>query len=192
VKRLLAAALRLYPASWRRRYGGEVEALVEDSTSVGWADIFDLATAGLSKRFHELARRASTRSHGGLHLMLEQPSRRPRAFALAAVAVLAPSATFVVLALLKYVGGVAGPFDAIEPAAMPILATPAGNATLTLAPYFALVLAVVPVVRPHIRWTKGQVAGDVELSVPVANAAAAILSLTCIAVMAVYWLAENL
>jgi hypothetical protein len=192
VKLLLAAALRLYPASWRRRYAREVAALIEDSTSVRWVDISDLATAALSERMHDLARRASASSHGGFGTMLEQPSRRPRTFALAAVAVLAPSACFVVLAILKYVVGVAAPFDAIEPAAMPLIATPVGNAVLALAPYLALLLAVVPVVRAHLGWTEGHLAGNVELSVPVANAVAAVLSLALIVVMAIYWFAENL
>jgi hypothetical protein len=192
MKLLLAAALRLYPASWRRRYGRELEALIEDSTSVRWVDISDLATAALSERMHDLARRASASSHGGFRTMLEQPSRRPRTFALAAVAVLAPSACLVALAILKYVIGWAAPFDAIEPAAMRLIANPVGNIALALAPYVALLLAVVPVVRAHLGWTEGHLAGHVELSVPVANAVAAVLSLALIFVMALYWLAENL
>jgi hypothetical protein len=42
VKRAIRLALGLYPRWWRRRYGRELEALVEDS-STGWGAVFDIA-----------------------------------------------------------------------------------------------------------------------------------------------------
>jgi hypothetical protein len=41
MKRVARFLIRLYPASWRERYGDEFEALLEDSSS-GWPVIFDL------------------------------------------------------------------------------------------------------------------------------------------------------
>ena len=38
---LIRFARRLYPASWRRRYGIEFEALLED-TSLDWRDVLDV------------------------------------------------------------------------------------------------------------------------------------------------------
>ena len=38
---LVRLLIRLYPATWRARYGEEFEALLEDS-SPGWSGIFDL------------------------------------------------------------------------------------------------------------------------------------------------------
>jgi len=41
MKRVLRFLIYLYPAWWRRRYGRELEALLEDSGS-GWRDVWDL------------------------------------------------------------------------------------------------------------------------------------------------------
>jgi len=41
MKRVFRFLIRLYPAWWRRRYGRELEALLEDSGS-GWRDVWDL------------------------------------------------------------------------------------------------------------------------------------------------------
>jgi hypothetical protein len=46
VKRLVRLLIRLYPSSWRERYGEEFEALMEDS-SPGWPAIFDLLKGAL-------------------------------------------------------------------------------------------------------------------------------------------------
>jgi uncharacterized protein involved in exopolysaccharide biosynthesis len=42
MKWAICLALRLYPQWWRRRYGRELEALVEDS-GTGWSAVFDIA-----------------------------------------------------------------------------------------------------------------------------------------------------
>jgi uncharacterized protein involved in exopolysaccharide biosynthesis len=41
VRKWVRLAARLYPASWRRRYGPEFDALIEDA-SPGWRDVFDV------------------------------------------------------------------------------------------------------------------------------------------------------
>jgi hypothetical protein len=45
-ERLIRVAGRLYPASWRRRYGVEFEALLED-TSRNWRDVLDVLLGAL-------------------------------------------------------------------------------------------------------------------------------------------------
>lgn len=42
MKWAIRLALALYPRWWRRRYGGELEALIEDSRT-GWSGVFDIA-----------------------------------------------------------------------------------------------------------------------------------------------------
>jgi hypothetical protein len=42
--------IRLYPASWRARYGEEFEALIDDSSS-GWPAIFDLLKGAIQMQF---------------------------------------------------------------------------------------------------------------------------------------------
>ena len=45
-ERLIRFASRLYPASWRRRYGAEFEALLEDAGR-GWRDVADVLLGAL-------------------------------------------------------------------------------------------------------------------------------------------------
>jgi hypothetical protein len=46
MKRLILAFARLYPASWRRRYGDEFEALLEDSDAT-WRGVLDVLRGAL-------------------------------------------------------------------------------------------------------------------------------------------------
>lgn len=47
---LARVVARMYPNSWRKRYGAELEALLEDS-QLGWKDLADLAGGGLTMHF---------------------------------------------------------------------------------------------------------------------------------------------
>jgi len=49
MKRLLRLAARIYPASWRDRYGIEFQALLEE-TKPRWSDILDVLNGGLQMR----------------------------------------------------------------------------------------------------------------------------------------------
>lgn len=51
MRRATRFLIRLYPASWRERYGKEVEALIEDS-SLGWTSMFDLLKGAVKMRLH--------------------------------------------------------------------------------------------------------------------------------------------
>jgi hypothetical protein len=46
MKKLLRLAARLYPATWRDRYGVEFQALLEE-IDPGWPDIVDVLKGGL-------------------------------------------------------------------------------------------------------------------------------------------------
>jgi hypothetical protein len=50
MRKLARSLIRLYPASWRARYGEEFEALLEDS-SPGWAGVFDLLKGAVRMQF---------------------------------------------------------------------------------------------------------------------------------------------
>jgi len=50
MRRLLVLAVRLYPAAWRRRYGTEFMALL-DEQQPRWGDIGDVALGGFEMRF---------------------------------------------------------------------------------------------------------------------------------------------
>jgi hypothetical protein len=49
MNRLARLAIRLYPASWRTRYGAELEALIQDS-GPGWRAVLDLTKGALTMR----------------------------------------------------------------------------------------------------------------------------------------------
>ena len=56
MNRALRAVFRLYPRWWWRRYGAELEALVEE-TDRSWSTIFDLALGALDVRLRQRAPR---------------------------------------------------------------------------------------------------------------------------------------
>jgi hypothetical protein len=46
MNRLARSLIRLYPAAWRKRYGAEFEALLEEAPQ-GWSAVFDLFTGAI-------------------------------------------------------------------------------------------------------------------------------------------------
>ncbi len=62
---------------------------------------------------------------------------------------------------------------------------------MTLAPYFALLFAVLPVIRLHVAWQAGRIKADLALSSPASNLLVAGLSTVVIVFMGLYWVAEN-
>jgi hypothetical protein len=191
MKQVLILAIRLYPRSWRERYGGEMAALIQDG-NVGLPDLINLIGAAFVAHRAAWAPRATRLSTGGLDAVLEHSAQRPHRYATAATLVMLPTATFVGAAVLKYVAGVPAPFDALEPSITPFVTTPIGEALVTLAPYVALLIALVPAVRLDLHWTDGRIAGRIDLALPIVNAIVAVASCALIATMAIYWLAENL
>lgn len=181
MKTLMRLALRLYPDGWRRRYGTEVEQLIEDSRGSA-VDLIDLvAHAPMTTTLqHEVSR-----MNGRLAI-------HPTRLALVAALVVLPTAVLVGVAVLKYILGVPGPFDAIEPTVTPIVTHPIGETIFVLAPYVAFVLAVVPFTRLRLDMRDGRLAASAEASVPVANVLIGAVSAALIVFMGLYWVAENL
>jgi len=174
-------ALRLYPDAWRRRYGPEVRQLIDDGRASP-ADFADLIShAPLTATFRG---EASTMNR---HLVAH-----PGRLALVALAITLPTAFFVSIAVLKYVLGAPGPFDAIEPTVTPFITHPIGETVVVLAPYVALALAILPFARLRLGWREGRVAASAEVAVPLTNLLVGALSATLIVVMGIYWMAENL
>ena len=116
----------------------------------------------------------------------------PMRVALVAVAITLPTAVFVGVAVLKYIVGVPGPFDAIEPTVTPFVTHPIGETIVVLAPYLAFALAIVPFMQVRLGRRDGRIAVSADLAVPLANLLIAAFSATLIVVMGLYWVAENL
>jgi len=178
---LMRLALRLYPAQWRRRYENEVRQLIEDGHTSP-ADLADLvANAPLAATIR--AEASTVNRHVATH---------PTRLALVALAIMLPTAILVGVAVLKYVLGVPGPFDVIEPTATPFVTSAVGETILVLAPYVAFGLALVPFTRVRLGWTEGRLAASATAVVPLTNLVVGVMSATLILFMGVYWIAENL
>jgi hypothetical protein len=181
MKRLMRMALRLYPYSWRRRYGPEVGQLIDDGRARP-TDLLDLVShAPVSATFR-----------GAVSTMNERLAAHPVRLALIALAITFPTALLVAVAVLKYVLGVRGPFDAIEPTATPFITHPIGETILVLAPYVAFSLAILPFTRLRLGWREGRLAASAEAAVPVTSLAVGAISAALIVFMGLYWVAENL
>ena len=102
-----------------------------------------------------------------------------------------PTAILVVAAVLKYVLGVAGPFDAIAPAATPFVTNPIGETILVFAPYVAFASRSCPS-RGFDSVARGRLAASAEAAVPLTSLVVGAMSATLIVFMGIYWVAENL
>ena len=181
MKRLMRLALRLYPDAWRRRYGPEVGQLIDDGRASP-SDLLDLVS-----RAPFLATFL-----GAASTMNQRLAAHPVRLAVVALAITFPTAFVVAVAVLKYVLGVPGPFDAIEPTVTPFVTHPIGETILVLAPYVALVLAIKPFARMRLGWREGRLAASLEAAVPPTSLAVGAMSATLIVFMGLYWMAENL
>jgi hypothetical protein len=143
VKRLL---LRLYPAEWRRRYGDELNQLVDD-VGLGPSVVLDLARSGLRERASSLKRNLT----GGDDMKLGPAWRHPTALAVLALAVLAPVLMFVVGSVLAYQLGVAALLSPLESVNAWLAPRRALDLVLVLSPAIAFILAGAPLLRLELR-----------------------------------------
>jgi hypothetical protein len=190
MRRAIPLVLRLYPVEWRRRYEDELVALLEES-DISVIDVLDLLSWGIRRRAAAIGAAFGSSQTGGGPEMFPLAGFRPIRFALAGLVIVLPTASFTVLAVLKYVVGIPAPFDAVEPTVTPLVTHPLGETLLIVAPYAALLLAVAPVVRVRLAWRQMRVTGSVDLSAPALNVVVAILSAALVIFMALYWVAEN-
>ena len=119
-------------------------------------------------------------------------SAQSQRLALLGLIVMLPTSILVVAAILKYIIGVDGPFDALEPALTPIVTHPLGETAFVLAPYVALFLALIPVTRLGLGWRTGRLSATMEVNAPALNVVVALASVLLAVFMVLYWVAENL
>lgn len=135
--------LRCYPPAWRRRYGDELLALLDDA-GLNPRTAIDVAAAGIRQRAHSV-RRALT----GVFSMMTGPERHPTAYALVAALLLLPSLVLVTGSLLAYQLGVQPVRVALEPVLVTIGGWRVVDLWLQAAPLLAAAAALAPVV--HLR-----------------------------------------
>jgi hypothetical protein len=186
MRSVLVLVIRLYPRRWRQRYETEVLALIAASEPRG-GDVVDLILCGVRAWIPD---RPSLLLGGALSVLYRSSAHANR-LALIGLLVLLPTLTLLVLSILKYILGIPGPFDVVEPTVTPFVTHPAGETAITLAPYVALLLALIPTVRVHARWHGSRLAGSIAFSAPAASIFVAAASTAVAVFMVLYWVAEN-
>jgi hypothetical protein len=126
------AAIHFYPASWRRRYAAELQALIDDSDA-GIGDVLDVAVGAV----HEHA-------IGGAPMRFEPAHRHPSAFAIVALAIVAPTFAFVTLSIIGHELGVSAVASVVDPVIETVTAPRIVDLMLVLAPLAAFGLAALP------------------------------------------------
>ena len=182
---LARASLRLYPRAWRERYGTELIQLVEDSNG-GPADLADLALAGIRRRFRSRAEEVTSMTRS----TVRRPAPRLTALlAAAAVAIAAPTAVFIGLAVLQpnvTFLGIEQPFGVALPRYLSWL--------LPMLPFVALGVALAPVMRLRVGRDEGGawMATARLLPVPRPLIVAITVCAAVVAVVVAYGISENL
>jgi len=150
--------LRLYPASWRARYGGELIELISE-TGMSPRIAADIARAGASERI-----RATRQTLTGGTTMTVQPAwRHPTAWAVAGAVVMLPTLLFVVMSMLTYQLGATGLTAVLAPVNAWLDAERVADLFLVVAPALAALLAGVPLIRLGYHHVDGT--GEASLSV---------------------------
>lgn len=174
-----------YPSDWRRRYGAELEQLVEDAGSRP-GDVLDLLGAGFALR----ARSWIGRIEGGHDMTFGPAARHPGMWALAGAVVLAPTALFIGGSLLAYGIGLSSARTLMDPLGAALDGFPLLDAALVLAPPLALLTALLPLLRLE-RGSPGG-AGGLQLVVRLraANLVVIAVALALVATLAWYFVWE--
>ncbi|HEY7737624.1 MAG TPA: hypothetical protein VIC63_01135 [Candidatus Limnocylindria bacterium] len=140
--------LRLYPPSWRARYETEMATLI-DELPPDRRMALDLFRGAFDERLRAAWRRIpeAPLTVGGPPASFRPFHRHPTTLALVALALVAPTATFVILSFLTYELGLTALRTIVEPALISLNeSTRLLNLALLAAPFLAFVVALAPLV----------------------------------------------
>jgi len=143
---MIRLLMRLYPAAWRRRYGDELAELV-DQTGLDVPTMLDVVRGAMRERGRAL--RASVT--GGDVMVIGPAWRHPTAWALAALAIVAPTMLFVTISMLAYQLGFVSLQGVMEPVTAWLDGRRIVDLLLVVAPLVALVAAIAPLLRVELR-----------------------------------------
>jgi hypothetical protein len=150
--RLARLLTRAYPPAWRRRYGIEYAALLEDvpATPSAVADAVGTAVALRARSAQSLI------TSGGPAVTIDFGGWHARTFALLAILVALPTTLVLALSGLAYNLNIPGVAAAIEPISRQVGNSRIVYLGLMAAPVLAFVIAVLPVLRFSIRREGGE------------------------------------
>ncbi|TMB85556.1 MAG: hypothetical protein E6J39_00945 [Chloroflexi bacterium] len=187
--RLARLLVHAYPPSWRRRYGSEYAALLEDLPATLSA-VSDAVRAGLAVRGRALSN--ALLSSGGPDVTIDFGGWQARTFALLAILVALPTTIVLALSALAYNVGVPGMATAIAPIQSQLLGSKLIGLGLMGAPVLAFVIAVLPVLRLSIQREAGELMISFAIRGRALTLVAAVLSLLLIAFFAMHSATEFL
>jgi hypothetical protein len=179
--RLARLLIRAYPPAWRRRYGTEYVALLEDVPPTP-STITDAVGAGIALRARSATK--SLMTSGGPAVTIDFGGWHARTFALLAILLALPTAVVLALSGLAYnlnISGVAPAIDAIQ---RQIGGSRVVYLALMAAPVLAFVIAVLPVLRFSIRREAGELMISFAIRGRALTLVAVVLSLLLIAFFA--------
>lgn len=150
--RLARLLTRAYPPAWRRRYGIEYAALLEDvpATPSAVADAVGTAVALRARSAQSLI------TSGGPAVTIDFGGWHARTFALLSILVALPTTLVLALSGLAYNLNIPGVAAAIEPISRQVGNSRIVYLGLMAAPVLAFVIAVLPVLRFSIRREGGE------------------------------------
>jgi hypothetical protein len=173
------AAIRLYPAAWRQRYGDEVHALVDDGDS-RLSDAVDIARAAGAELVN-----------GGHPIRFEPGHRHPGPFAALAALLLLPTLAFVALSIIGHELGVSAVAAAVDPVLVWVDGARIVDLFLVAAPLASLLIAVLPMVE--LRLERDEVAPAMAIRVRLlrSNAVVGVAALAVGAVLVAHIVTES-
>lgn len=136
--------IRAYPPAWRRRYGTEYAALLED-VRLTPSTIADAVGAGVALRARSVS--SSLLTTGGPAVTIDFNGWHARTFALLAILVALPTTVVLALSGLAYNLNVSSVVPAIDAIQRQIGSSRVVYLGLMAAPVLAFVIAVLPVLR---------------------------------------------
>ena len=170
--------VRLYPSSWRERYGEEFSALLDDVPAAP-RTVMDIVRGALDARLSALLKENGMENSLG--------GRLGRGALIVAAAALVMPTIFIVAVWLKYGLGRGQVYDPLEA----WFTSPLGEAVVVLGPLVALAASALALARVDVAREGGQLVGVVQVRLSVAGLATMALSLGLTALFVLYYVAEN-
>jgi hypothetical protein len=177
---------RLYPRTWRERYGAELSDLI-DETGMTPRVAIDVAR-GAAREWTSQARIALA---GGGTMVIGPAWRHPQLWALGALLVLAPTALFVLLSMLAYQLGATWLIGFMDPITRWLQSVRVADLALVMSPGLALLIAAAPLLRLEMRTESAGREAVLGIRLKAANVVIGLLALLVGGLLVGHILAES-
>ncbi|HET7636909.1 MAG TPA: hypothetical protein VFK93_04445 [Candidatus Limnocylindria bacterium] len=178
--------IRVYPAAWRRRYGAELEELLDGEPS-SMRSALDLLRGAAAVRLHGLAMHRRALTTGGEMISFDWPQRH--GLALASLALLITAPTLIVISLLASAALLASPgfSAAVEAALSGLIRSRAADLFLIVAPAVAALIAALSMVGGRVGGAPG---GGIAISLVIRPRLLGVVALVIALGLTAFWTAH--